>query len=65
MKISITLNKQIQCEYICSQIQKAINRYQQSSQDLSGAVLVIDIVQVTDGGNDLVPKIEYHPDCNT
>jgi GTP-binding protein EngB required for normal cell division len=65
MKISITLNKQIQCEYICSQIQKAINRYQQHSQDLSGAVLVIDIVQVTDGGDSHIPKLEYYPDCNS
>jgi hypothetical protein len=65
MKISITLNKQIQCEYICSQIQKAINRYQQSSQDLSGAVLIIDIIQVTDGGDSHIPKLEFHPDCNS
>ena len=65
MKISITLNKQIQCEYICSQIQKVVNKYQENSQDISGAVLIIDIVQVTDGGDNHIPKLEYLPDCNS
>lgn len=65
MKIAITLNKQIQCEYICSHIQKLINKYQQHSQDMSGAVLVMDIIQVTDGGDDHIPKLEFHPDCNS
>jgi hypothetical protein len=66
MKISITLNKQIQCEYICSEIQKLINKYQQQySQDMSGAVLVMNIIQVSDGGDSHIPKLEFHPDCNS
>jgi len=62
MKFAITLNKQIQCEYICSQVQKLVTQYQQTSQDLSGAVLVIDIITVTDGGDNHIPKITYDPE---
>ncbi len=65
MKIAITLNKNIECEYICSQIQKLVTQYQQTSQDISGTVLVIDIVKVTDGGDNHIPKLEYSPDCPT
>jgi hypothetical protein len=65
MKIAITLNKNIECEYICKQIQKLVNKFQQSSQDISGAVLVLDIIQTIDGGDHHIPKLEYHPDCTT
>lgn len=65
MKIAISLNKNIECDYICRQIQSLVNKYQQNSQDISRAVLVIDIVNVTDSLDSLIPKIEYHPDCST
>jgi GTP-binding protein EngB required for normal cell division len=65
MKIAISLNKNIECDYICKQIQSMVNNYQQSSQDISRAVLVIDIINVTDSIDNLMPKIEYKPDCNS
>lgn len=65
MKFAISLNKNIECEYICSQIQKLVNKYQQHSQDISRAVLVIDIVNVTDSADSLLPKIEYNSNCNS
>lgn len=65
MKIAISLNKNIECDYICRQIQSLVNKYQQNSQDISRAVLVIDIVSVTDSLDSLMPKIEYRPDCSS
>jgi len=62
MKFAITLNKNIECEYICKSIQKLVTQYQQTSQDISGAVLVIDIIKVTDGGDSHIPKITYDPE---
>jgi len=62
MKFAITLNKNIECEYICKQVQKLVTQYQQTSQDISGAVLVIDIIKVTDGGDSHIPKITYDPE---
>lgn len=64
MKIAISLNKNIQCDYICNQIQKVINQIQ-VSQDISNSVLVIDIIQITDSGDNHIPKIEYRPDSLT
>jgi len=64
MKIAISLNKNIECELICKEIQKLVNKLG-SSQDISRSVLVIDIIQVTDSTDSLLPKIEYHPDCST
>lgn len=65
MKIAISLNKQIQCEHICSKIQQLVTKLQHQGQDISKALLIIDIVQPTDGGDNHIPKLEYHPDCLT
>ena len=64
-KISIVLNKQIQCEQICNEIQKLVTKLQQGGQDLSGSVLVIDVINVTDGGDSHIPKLTYSPDSLT
>ena len=64
MKIAIALNKNIQCEQICSEIQKLVTKLS-SSQDISQSVLVIDIIQTTDGGDNHIPKLEYNPDCSS
>lgn len=64
-KIAITLNKEISCEIICNKIQGLVNNLQKQGQNLSGAVLIIDIVQTTDGGDNHIPKLEYHPDSLT
>lgn len=61
MKIAIALNKNIQCEQICAEIQKLVTKLT-NSQDISQSILVIDIIQITDGGDSHVPKLEYHHD---
>jgi hypothetical protein len=65
MKFAINLNKNIECEYICQQIQKLVTRFQQDGGNLPQSVLVIDIIQTVDGGDNHIPKIEYHPDSLT
>jgi hypothetical protein len=65
MKFAITLNKNIECEYICQQIQKIVTKFQQSGGNLPESVLVIDIIQTVDGGDNHIPKIEYYPDSLT
>jgi hypothetical protein len=60
MKIAITLNKNIECEYICQQIQKLVSKFQQSGEDLSQSILVIDLVKITDGGDNHILKLEYN-----
>ena len=61
MRMSISLNQNIECNYICGQIQKLVNKFQQSGENLGSALLVIDIVQPIDGGDYHIPKIEYKP----
>lgn len=65
MKIAINLNKDIQCEYICQQIQKIVTKFQQGGGNLPESVLVIDIIQALDGGDNHIPKLEYKPDSLT
>lgn len=65
MKFAINLDKNIQCEYICQQIQKLITKFQQDGGNLPESVLVIDIIQTIDGGDNHIPKIEYCPNSLT
>jgi|694.fasta_scaffold00036_156 hypothetical protein len=65
MKFAIALNKNIECEYICQQIQKLVTKFQQDGGNLPQSILVIDIIQTVDGGDNHIPKIEYHPDSLT
>ena len=44
----IKIQQEMNCEYICGQIQKAILAYQKHSPDLTGALLIIDIKQIID-----------------
>lgn len=60
MKFAIRLNKNLDCEYICNQIQKLIIDYQKSNNhNIADSVLSIDIIQLTDGGTNHIPKLEY------
>lgn len=56
--ITITLNKQISCEHICEQVQKIVTKFQ-NSNDTADLVLVIDVKEITQTTDDLIPKIEY------
>jgi hypothetical protein len=65
MKIALTLNKNIECEYLCQQIQKLVTKFQQDGGNLPESVLVIDIIQTVHGGDNHIPKLEYKPDSLT
>jgi hypothetical protein len=60
MKIAITINKTIECEYICQQIEKLVTKFQQRGEDLSQSILVIDLVKIIDSGDNHIPKLEYN-----
>jgi hypothetical protein len=61
MIITIKLQNQMDCGYICNKIQEAISKYQKenNSPDLTDSLLVIDIKK-PDDNTDLIPKLEYH-----
>lgn len=57
MVVAIKLDKNIECEYICMQIQKLIND-SQSIMGIGDSILVIDIKNIIDSSNP-VPKLTY------
>lgn len=57
MLVSIKLQPNISCEYICQTIQKAIIKYQKTN-DISDSLLVINIQKINDDFS-LIPKIEF------
>jgi hypothetical protein len=61
MIITIKLQQQMECEYICHKVQEAISKYQKenNSPDLTDSLLIIDIKK-PDDNTDLIPKLEYH-----
>lgn len=58
MIVSIKLNPQMDCNYICQQLQRAIISYQNENNDLTDCILVIDIKKPYDDVN-LIPKLEH------
>jgi hypothetical protein len=60
MIITIKLQNQMDCGYICNKIQEAISKYQKenNSPDLTDSLLIIDIKK-PDDNTDLIPKLEY------
>jgi hypothetical protein len=59
MIITIKLQQQMECEYICHKVQEAISKYQKenNSPDLTDSLLIIDIKKPNDN-IDLIPKLE-------
>jgi len=57
MLVSIKLQNNMSCEYICKMLQKAITQYQKDN-NTDNTILVIDIKKVSDDTS-MVPKIEY------
>jgi hypothetical protein len=60
MMKAIRLDKQIQCEYICQEIQSLINNHQQTSPNID-SVLVLEIKTIEHTVDDYIPKIELKP----
>ena len=55
----IKIQQEMNCEYICGQIQKAILTYQKYSPDLTGALLIIDIKIPSVENTNMIQKLEY------
>lgn len=60
MLVSIKLQNNLSCEYICSKVQYAINCYMKEFNDATDAMVIIDIRKPTEDTT-LVPKIEFKP----
>jgi len=56
MRLSFNLSDNIQCENICSSIQRLVNK---RPIDPQKTLLIIDLVTITDSNDSLIPKIEY------
>ncbi len=61
MLVCFSLNNELSCDKICSQIQKMINSYQQNNQINENSLLVIEIKQIIDSKDNLMPKLTYEP----
>jgi len=59
MIIGITLNKEINCESICAHVQNLVNNFQKSNPNFSNSILVMEIKNIIDSDDSLIPKIEY------
>jgi hypothetical protein len=55
-KIAITLSENISCEYICSNIQKLLSKY---NNQLSNKLLVIELREIFESNQSLLPKLEF------
>lgn len=57
MLVSIKLQQNLSCDYICQMIQKALAQYQKDNT-INDSVLVIDIKTINDDIS-LIPKLEH------
>jgi hypothetical protein len=58
MITTIKIQPQMDCNYICQRIHKAIMDYQKDNPNLTDAMVVIDIRKPYDT-DQLIPKLEY------
>ena len=56
---SIKIHNQINCDYICHFVQQAINDYHKHSQDIDGALLIIDIKKPSQENDESIRKLEH------
>lgn len=56
----IRLDQQIDCRTVCTQIAKMVERYKKENS-LDNKMIVVKIVEVTDGCDNHIPRIEYKP----
>ena len=61
MPVCFSLNNELSCDKICAQIQKMINSYQQNNQINENSLLVIEIKQIIDSKDNLMPKLTHEP----
>lgn len=59
-QVSIKLDKQMDCNYICNHIQSLINLFSQQNIDLSQYLLVCSLKEITNTDQNLLPRIGYN-----
>jgi hypothetical protein len=60
MKLSIKLDKQIDCNKLCQQIEKLLSKFDQSLGPIQDCILVLDVVRPFDNyGDNPIPKLEH------
>ena len=59
-QVSIKLDKQMDCNYICNHIQGLINDFYQQNIDLSRYLLVCSLKEVTDTDQNLLLRIGHN-----
>ena len=59
MLVTIKLQPQMSCEYICKVINEAILKHQKDHPDLTDSIVIIDIKKPIDDTN-LIPKLEFN-----
>jgi hypothetical protein len=55
--IAYSLNKNLDCNKICGDIQKMVNKIVQDNKSLDNCILKITIRQTILGGDELIPKL--------
>jgi hypothetical protein len=58
MICTIKLTQNISCEYICKTVQDLINYHNKNNQDLTDAMITIEIKKPT-YDVDMIPKLEF------
>lgn len=56
MLVSIKLQQNLSCDYICQMIQKALTQYQKNNS-INDSLLVVDIRNINDDTS-MIPKLE-------
>jgi hypothetical protein len=59
-KYYIRLDKNLQCETICSYVQNLVTKFQQSNQDLSNSFLCLDVKQISNDIDSSIVLLEYN-----
>jgi len=59
MRISLSLNQQLNCEAICHKLNKMIESYQKENNNIQECLLVVDIKKPLEYiGDNPLPKLE-------
>jgi hypothetical protein len=58
MIITIKIESEMSCEYICKRVHEAILKYQKDNPDLTDTMVIIDIKKHSNDV-DLIPKLEF------
>jgi hypothetical protein len=57
--VSVSLNKNLDCNDLCGKIQNLINNYSKQNPQLHDTLLRIEVVPINDSIECLLPKLEF------